>query len=339
MKNLAQRYKAALFIAALILGGSATAQNFEERTLRIGHPVNADHPISMGVKKFTEIVTSKTGGKLTVKEFPALALGNELQQISALVGGVQEAFAPGSAPVAGVVKDFGLLDLPFLVSNSAQADALLDGPFGQALLAKLPEKGLVGLTFWENGFRHVTNSKRPITRLEDLEGLKIRVQQNPVFIETFKTLKTNPVPMSFAELFGALEAKALDAQENPYLITRSARLFEVQKYLSATSHAYGVIVFLVSKKFWDKLTPAEQNILRSAAIEARDYERQVSRNQAKTAIDDLKSKGMIFNEVSPAEMDRMRASTQGVVDRVMNSYDPALVQLLRTELARIKNLK
>lgn len=308
---------------SLLLGSAANAQ-IEERTIRIGHPVNADHPISFGVKKFSDLVAARSGGKLKVREFPALQLGNEMQQLSAL---------------AGMVKDFALLDLPFLVDTPEQADALLDGPFGQALLAKLPEKGLVGLAFWENGFRHVTNSKRPIKRLEDLEGLKIRVQQNPVFIETFKALKTNPVPMSFAELYGALESKALDAQENPYLITRSAKLSETQKYLSSTSHAYGVIAVLVSKKFWDKLSADEQKILRSAAIEARDYERQVSRAQAKRAVDELTAGGMQFTPVPASELARMRQATQGVVNRVLQTYDPAMVKLLQTELERVKKLK
>lgn len=325
--------------AALLLGTSAYAQQIEERTIRIGHPVNADHPISFGVKKFSDILSARSGGKLKVREFPALQLGNEMQQLSALVGGVQEMFAPGTPPVASMVKEFALLDLPFLVDTPEQADALLDGPFGQALLAKLPEKGLVGLAFWENGFRHVTNSKRPIQRLEDLEGLKIRVQQNPVFIETFKALKTNPVPMSFAELYGALESKALDAQENPYLITRTAKLNETQKYLSSTSHAYGVIVVLVSKKFWDKLPADEQKILQSAALEARDYERKVSRAQAKRAVGELTAAGMQFNEVPSSELARMRQATQGVVDRVLQTYDPAMVKLLRTELDRVKKLK
>ncbi len=324
--------------AALLLGSAANAQ-IEERTIRIGHPVNADHPISFGVKKFSDLVTARSGGKLKVREFPALQLGNEMQQLSALAGGVQEMFAPGTPPIAGMVKDFALLDLPFLVDTPEQADALLDGPFGQALLAKLPEKGLVGLAFWENGFRHVTNSKRPIKRLEDLEGLKIRVQQNPVFIETFKALKTNPVPMSFAELYGALESKALDAQENPYLITRSAKLNETQKYLSSTSHAYGVIAVLVSKKFWDKLSSEEQKILRSAAIEARDYERQVSRAQAKRAVDELTAGGMQFDAVPAAELARMRQATQGVVNRVLQTYDPTMVKLLQTELERVKKIK
>ncbi len=324
--------------AALLLGSAANAQ-IEERTIRIGHPVNADHPISFGVKKFSDLVTARSGGKLKVREFPALQLGNEMQQLSALAGGVQEMFAPGTPPIAGMVKDFALLDLPFLVDTPEQADALLDGPFGQALLAKLPEKGLVGLAFWENGFRHVTNSKRPIKRLEDLEGLKIRVQQNPVFIETFKALKTNPVSMSFAELYGALESKALDAQETPYLITRSAKLNETQKYLSSTSHAYGVIAVLVSKKFWDKLSSEEQKILRSAAIEARDYERQVSRAQAKRAVDELTAGGMQFDAVPAAELARMRQATQGVVNRVLQTYDPTMVKLLQTELERVKKIK
>ena len=324
--------------AALLLGSAANAQ-IEERTIRIGHPVNSDHPISFGVKKFSDIVAARSGGKLKVREFPSLQLGNEMQQLSALAGGVQEMFAPGTAPVAGMVKDFALLDLPFLVDTPEQADALLDGPFGQALLAKLPEKGLVGLAFWENGFRHVTNSKRPIKRLEDLEGLKIRVQQNPVFIDTFKALKTNPVPMSFAELYGALESRALDAQENPYLITRSAKLYETQKYLSSTSHAYGVIALLVSKKFWDRLSADEQKILQAAAIEARDHERKISRAQAKRAIDELTSAGMQYDPLPASELARMRRATQGVVDRVLQTYDPALVKLLQSELERVKKLK
>lgn len=113
-------------------------------------------------------------------------------------------------------QEFGLIDFPFAVANFAQADALLDGPLGQTLLSKLPEKGLVALGYWDLGFRNVTNSKRPIAKPEDLEGLKIRVIPNPVFLETFKAFKANPVPMPFAELYGALEAKAVDGQENPF---------------------------------------------------------------------------------------------------------------------------
>ncbi len=338
MSNFGITRRTALGTAALLLGAGAQAQGIEERPIRIGTTVPADHPISLGARKFVEIVAAKSGGKLKVKDYPALALGPELQQQSALVGGVQEMFVPSTASLAGVVREFTLLDLPFLIRTSAQADALLDGPFGQALLAKLPEKGLVGLAIWENGLRHVTNSRHPIQRLEDLQGLKIRVQQSPVFIDLFKALNANPVPMSFGEVYGALESKALDAQENPLLVARSAKLYEVQKYASTTGHAYGVVIVLASKKFWDKLSADERKLLQAAALEARDYQRQISRDQARKAMEDLKAAGMQVNEVSAAEQARMRQATQPVADRLLQTYDPALVRLLRSELERISHI-
>ena len=329
--------RTALATTALLLGGAAQAQ-VEDRTIRIGTTVPADHPISLGAKKFAEIAGARSGGKFKVKDYPALALGPELQQQSALIGGVQEMFVPSSATLAGIVREFALLDLPFLIRNAAQADALMDGPFGQALLAKLPERGLVGLAIWENGLRHITNSRHPILRLEDVQGLKIRVQQNPIFIDMFKALKANPVPMSFGEVYGALETKALDAQENPLLVARSAKLYEVQKYASTTGHAYGVVIVLASKKFWDKLSADERKLLQAAALEARDYQRQVSRDQARKALNDLRAAGMQVNEVSAAELARMRQATQPVADRVLQTYDPALVRLLRSELERIAHI-
>src|SRR5437764_2798500 len=239
----------------------AFGQDVQERTIRFGHLNNADHPVSFGVKRFGELVAAKSGGKMKVQEYPASTLGNELQQQSALQGGVQEMSAPATTSLAGIVKEFGLLDFPFAVSSFAEADALLDGPLGQALIARLPEKGLVALGYWDLGFRNVTNSRRPIARAEDLEGLKLRVIPNPVFLETFKAFKANPVPMAFAELYGALESKAVDGQENPFAVILSNKFFEVNKFVSATNNDYAANIVLVSKKFWDKLSPTEQRIM------------------------------------------------------------------------------
>lgn len=325
-------------VLASALAAPALAQDIHERTIRFGHLNNPDHPMSMGAKKFAELVAAKSGGKLTVKEFPASQLGNELQQQSALQGGVQEMTAPAPTSLAGIVKEFGLLDLPFAVSNFRQADALVDGPVGKALLAKLPEKGLVGLAFFDLGFRNVTNSKRPITKAEDMDGLKLRVIPNPVFLDTFKSFKANPVPMPFAELYSALETKAVDGQENPYSVILSNKMFEVQKYLSATNHVYAANIILVSKKFWDKLSPVEQKILQDAALEARDYQRKVSREVAGKAVDELKAKGMQFNELAPAELARMRTLVKPVHDKFAAEYDPALVKLYQSELDRIHKL-
>ena len=329
-----RRIAACLFIG--LMGTTASAQDIQERTLKFGHLNNADHPVSFGVKRFAELLARKSGGKLKVQEFPASQLGNEMQQQSALQGGIQEMSAPATTSLAGIVKEFGLVDFPFAVSTFAQADQMLDGPFGQALLAKLPEKGLVALGYWDLGFRNVTNSKRPVGKVEDFDGLKIRVIPNPVFLETFKAFKANPVPLPFAELYGALEAKAVDGQENPYAVILSNKLFEVQKFLSATNHVYAANIVLVSKRFWDRLSPTEQKIMHEAADESRVYQRQVSRAAAQKAVGELQAKGMQFNEVTPAEQARMRQLAMAATQKFSAAYDPVLVKLYNDELAKAR---
>ena len=168
-------FKLAGSLALLVAATLVQAQDIQERTIRFGHLNNTDHPTSWGVKKFAELVAAKSGGKITVKEFPSSQLGNELQQQSALQGGVQEMLVASTTSLTGVVKEFGLFDFPFLFSNAKQADAMVDGPLGKMLSAKLADKGVVILGFFDLGFRNVTNSKRPITKGEDLDGLKLRV--------------------------------------------------------------------------------------------------------------------------------------------------------------------
>ncbi|NUZ05809.1 TRAP transporter substrate-binding protein [Piscinibacter koreensis] len=325
-------------LSLLAAGSVAMAQNIQERTIRFGHLNNPDHPTSMGVKKFAEIVAAKSGGKLTVKEFPSSQLGNELQQQSALQGGVQEMFVASTTSLTGIVKEFGLFDFPFLFSNARQADAMVDGPLGKMITAKLPEKGIVVLGAFDLGFRNVTNSKRPITKGEDLEGLKLRVIPNPVFLDTFKTFKANPIPMPFAELYNALESKAVDGQENPYTVILSSKFYEVNKFVSGTNHVYALNPVQVSKRFWDRLSPAEQKILQDAAIEAQNYQRTVSRELAGKALTELRAKGMVFNELAPAEVARMRKEVQPIYEKFGSSYDPAVMTLFKTELERVSKL-
>jgi len=325
-------------IATLALWGAASlalAQDIQERTIRFGHLNNTDHPTSTGVKKFAEIVAAKSGGKLTVKEFPSSQLGNELQQQSALQGGVQEMLTASTTSLTGIVKEFGLFDFPFLFSNAQQADAMVDGPLGKMLSAKLAEKGVVVLGFFDLGFRNVTNGKRPITKGEDLDGLKLRVIPNPVFLETFKTFKANPLPMPFAELYNALESKAVDGQENPYSVILSSKFYEVNKFVSGTNHVYATNPVQISKRFWDKLTPVEQKLLQEAAIEAQNFQRVASREAAGKALGELKAKGMVYNDIAPAEMARMRAEVKPVYDKFAASYEPAVVNLFKTELERV----
>lgn len=330
---------AAVAACAIAWSAAAAGQEIQERVIRFGHLNNTDHPISMGVKKFAEIVAARSGGKLQVKEFPSNTLGTEQQQTSALQGGVQEMQAPATTSLVGIVKDYGVVDFPFTVASHAQAFALLDGPLGKALLDKLPDKGLIGLAYWDLGFRNVTNSKHPIAKLEDFDGLKLRVIPNPVFLDTFKAFKANPVPMSFSELYTALETKTVDGQENPYSVILSNKFYEVQKFVSATNHVYGTNIILVSRKFWDKLSPAEQKILQDAAIEARDYERGVSRAAAEKAVGELTAKGMQFNDVAAAERERMRAAAKPVTDKALATYDPAIQKLFASEVERVQRIR
>jgi len=329
----------AVFAAVLFAAQAAWAQDIQERTIRWGHLQPKDHPVSAGTNKFAQLVEQKSGGKIKVREFPNSSLGSELQQQAALQGGTQEMMSASTTTLVGIVKEFGVLDFPFLFSNEREADALLDGPIGQRLLDRLPEHGLVGLSYWENGFRNVTNSKRPITRAEDLEGLKIRVMQNPVYLETFKTVHANPVPMAFGELFTALESKTVDAQENPYSIILGNKFNEVQKYLSITRHSYNAFIVLLSKKTWDSMSQAEKRIMQDAAIAARTYERQVARAAAGKDLETLKARGMQVNELAPGEIARMRDILKPVSEKFASSYDPAFVRDFNAEMERIRRQK
>jgi TRAP-type transport system periplasmic protein len=323
-------------IAIALVAVPADAQ-LQERTIRWGHLNNTDHPVSFGVQKFAEILAAKSGGKLKVREFPASQLGNEMQMQSALRGGTQEMLSASTTSLASVVKEFGLLDFPFAVSTTAQAEALVGaGPFGQAMIDVLPEKDLIGLGYWGLGFRNATNSSRSIAKVEDFAGLKLRVIPNPVFLETFKALKANPVPMNFGELYTALENKTVDGQENPYTVILSNKFYEVQKYVSATNHAFTQNILLVSKKFWDKLSPEEQKMMREAVAETRDYQREQTRIQAEKALTELKAKGMTFNEIAPAEYARMQQATKAVAERFSADFDQGKVKLFNAELERLR---
>jgi tripartite ATP-independent transporter DctP family solute receptor len=235
-----------------------------------------------------------------------------------------------------VVPEFGLLDFPFIVGNTEQAEALAQGPFGKALIDTLPQRGLIGLGYWGLGFRNVTNSRLPVAKLEDFSGLKLRVIPNPVYLQSFSAFKANPIPMAFGELYSALETGTVDGQENPYTVILSNKFYEVQKYVSATNHTFTQNIILVSKIFWDKLSPVEQRMMREAYEESRGYQKEQTRLQTESALAELQAKGMKYNAVAPAELERMRNAAQPVVDKVSGSLNPETVKLFNAELDRIR---
>ena len=206
-------------------------------------------------------VGEKSGGKMKLQGFWGGALGGDLQATQALRSGTQEMVITSTSPLVGILPDLGVFDLPFLFTNEKEADAVLDGPFGKYIADKLPAVGLVNLAYWENGFRNLTNSRKPVAKVEDFSGVKVRVMQNNIFLDTFKTVGANAVPMAFGEVFTALETKAIDGQENPFVTIDTSKFYEVQKYLSVTNHAYTPFLVLYSKQLFDKLSPEEQKAL------------------------------------------------------------------------------
>src|SRR5512144_1363766 len=260
----------------LLAAGAAQAQ-VREQTFRWTTQNPAGHPITQGGQKFAELVAQKSGGKMQVKLFPGGVLGGDVQVLSAVQGGTIDMTSMNSGILQGQVKEFAIVDFPFLFNDAKEADAVLDGPVGKALADKLPEKGLVHLAYYDLGFRNVTNSKRLIKTADDLAGLKIRVIQSPIYIDTFNALGANAVPMPFPEVYTALEQKTIDGQENPFTVILANKLNEVQKYLAVTRHIYNPQSVLLSKKTWDKMSKQEQDILMAAAQEAAVYQRKVSR--------------------------------------------------------------
>ena len=330
---------AAAAAVALSASFSALAQDIKPRLIRFGYGLNEQSNQGRAAKVFAEAVEKASGGKMKVRAIGAAALGPDTQMQQALIGGAQEMMVGSTATLVGITKEMALWDTPFLISNPREADTLLDGPIGEKIKDKLQDKGLVGLVYWENGFRNLTNSKRPVTKVEDMDGIKLRVMQNNVFLSSFKTLGANAVPMAFSELFGALETNTVDGQENPFNTILSSKFYEVQKYLTVTNHVYSPWIVLVSKKWWDQLSKDEQKVLMDAAKVSRDFERKDTRDEASKAIAELKAKGMLVNELSPSEAERMRAKLTSVYADIGKEVGMDLWNDTQKELARIRAAK
>jgi TRAP-type transport system periplasmic protein len=340
MSNVKFKFKAlapSMLCALLVAGASgAMAADIKERTIKYAVIYDLKHPHGLGAQKFADLVAERSGNKLKVKIYPGGTLGGEVQLVSSLQGGTVEMSAIATPQLVGLIKEFAALDLPFLFNNEKEADAVVDGPVGKQFLERLPAKGLVGLSWYEHGFRNLTNSKRPVAKLEDIKGLKVRVQQNAVAIDTFNMLGANAVPMPFTELYTALEQKAVDGQENPYSSIETSKFYEVQKHVSVTKHNYTPLILLLSKKFWDTLSADEKKILQDAATEAAVYQRKANREFNEKSLQALKAAGMQVTTIAPAEMDRIRAKVQPVVDKYSKQVGEPLVKALYSEIEKVR---
>ena len=334
MTLIARRFTTVL-ASALLFAAAAQAQ-VQDRTLKIATQNPKGHPIVSGMEKFAELVTAKSAGKIKVNQFPGGVLGGDAANVSAVQGGTLEMAIMNSGILASQVKEFAVFDFPFMFASSQEADTVVDGPFGKMMHAKLADKGIIGLAYFELGFRQITNSRRALTKVEDIAGLKLRVIPNAINVDWVTALGANPTPMAFPEVYAGLEQKAIDGQENPFTVINANKFYEVQKFLAITNHQYNPQSVLISKKVWDTLSNEEKKILTDAAEEASRYQRQVAREQSGTALDNLKKSGMTVTEFSAAETAKFRDKMRPVVEKHGAIAGADTVRALQDELAKLR---
>ena len=328
--------KTVLATVVLATFGTASAQDTKERTIKFALNGPEGHPAVAGMKKFADLVAAKSGGKIKVNMFLGGTLGSDQAVTSSVQGGTVEMSVMNSGILASLAKELAIFDFPFLFANEKESDAIVDGPVGKRMHKLLEEKGVIGLAYWELGYRQMTNSKRALNKVEDLDGLKLRVIPNPINVAWVKALGANPTPMPFPEVYGGLESKAIDGQENPISVIAANKFWEVQKFVALTNHQYNPQSVIFSKKVWDTLSPAEKKIIEDSADEAAKHQREQSRAAVAANLELLKKNGMSVTSFPPAEVAKLREKMKPVIVQFTASVGEATVNEVTAELAKLR---
>ena len=323
-------------LVGLALLGALSGVMAQERTFKMALASPEGHPAVAGMKKFAELVAAKSNGRFKVSLFLNSALGSDQAVVSAMKGGTIELAVMNSGILASEAKELAIFDFPFLFANEKESDAIVDGPVGRKMHQLLEAKGLVGLSYWELGYRHITNSKRAINKVEDLDGLKLRVIPSPINIDWVKALGANPTPLPFPEVYGAMEQKAIDGQENPVSVIAANKFWEVQKHIVLSNHQYNPQSVIMSKKVWDSLTPADRKLIDDAADESTKFQRKEARAAVASNLELLKKNGMLVTQLSASEQEKLREKMKPVIAKFSSSVGEATVNEMMTELAKLR---
>ncbi|MDT8893087.1 TRAP transporter substrate-binding protein [Halomonas sp. I1] len=282
-----------------------------------------------GLEYFEDIVEARSKGHIQVELFHSAQLGDDLQAVSALQSGTLEMTAPSTSPLVNMFPEFAVFDLPFLFPTPEVADEVLDGEIGDHMLETASTNGLKAIGWAENGYRQLTNSQIAVTPPEDLDGLKVRTMQNPIHLDIWKTLGANPTPMSFAELFTALEQGVVDGQENPWITIQSSKFNEVQDYATESNHVYTPFITLVSERFWNELPAGYQQLLVDAAEKMGSYQRHVSRTLNDQIKQELMDEGMNITELTPKQVATFQETLSPVYDEWRDEVGGELIDKIR----------
>ncbi|MBN9371267.1 TRAP transporter substrate-binding protein [Hydrogenophaga sp. YM1] len=275
---------------AALLAAATGAQ--AQTVLKIGYATSPTSHYGVGSTVFCEEMEKGTQGRYKCQQFPNSALGGEREQIEAVQLGTQDLVNTSTGPLGNFVPEVKIVDIPFLFRDYDHARKVMDGPIGQDLSKKMEAKGLVNLAWTENGFRHMTNSKRAINQASDAAGLKMRTMENKVHMDGYKTFGILPTPMPFPELFTALQQGTVDGQENPIPVILSSKFSQVQKHLSLTGHVYSPAALILSPAVWNKLSAADKKVFLEAGKKAAAAQRKKVNDDENTGIAQLEKDGM-----------------------------------------------
>jgi TRAP-type transport system periplasmic protein len=308
-RNNFTRVLLALAATGVLVPLAAQAQAVK---LTLGHGAAPGNPRHEAAVKFAEVAKAKSAGRIEVQVAPSAQLGDDAAMLTALRTGALDMSANSQGAVANAVPEYAAYGMPFLFTTAAQAFKLLDGALGKELSDKSADKGLVVLGYWDNGIRHMTNSKKPIAKVEDLKGLKMRTPPDTVLVDIMQSLGAEAQQIKFAELYVALQQGVVDGQENPIMNIHASKLYEVQKHLALTSHQFQMTPFLMSKRSWDKLSEADRKAVTEAAAEATALQRKLSAESDDKLLADLKSKGV---QVTMVDKSAFEKATSAVDDK------------------------
>ena len=320
----------------LLLGCAAIASAQDVKKAKLGHSFADSHPRAVAMKQFADGVTKATNGKVAIDVYGSSMLGSEDKMLIAVQSGVQDLYLGALSPIAARKKELQIFDFPFLFGSDAEAAHVLDGPIGRKMLDSLDDMSMHGLVWAGGAFRNMSNSKRPLSSMADMKGLKVRVMQSPMALASFNAMGMNAVPMAFTEVYPALEIKALDGYEHPVVDMYANKMFEVQKYLTITNHVYTPVALVASKKWWSSLTPDQQAAVQKVAEETRAFQRSEELRQAAEVVSQLKAKGMTVTEMPPAELDKIRSAVQPVIDKNSEAIGKEFVQSVYAQLQQFR---
>ncbi len=315
-------------LMAVLLFGSAWAQSQYTRTMKLASAVPIDHPYNIGARKFADLIKERTGGRIEIKLYPSNQLGKgEREMTEGIQQGAIDLLVSSTGPLGGFSPSINILDFPFLFRDFTHVDLVLDGPIGRKLLDDFEKVQIKALAFWENGFRHLTNNRGPVKKVEDAKGLKIRTMENKVHLAAWKAAGLNPTPMAWGEVFTALQQKVIDGQENPIAVFHSSKLWDAaQKHFSLTAHVYSPSPFLMSKRIFEALPKEDQELFLKTALEVGKFQRKVNRDAEETKLLEMVSKGV--HVVRDVDRESFKLAMSSIYDQFSSQFPKAEIEAI-----------